>query len=118
MMLSAAHALAMDAKNLLDVVDSIRIRYPEINDKLTAFFSESILQEIAHPEAAAVVDEVTVNRPPTNSPQITKPSFQPTMSAAASACVVNRTQVEQPIYNFATSVPPSLNSHASISKPS
>lgn len=29
-MLSAAHVLAMDAKNLLDVVDSIRIRYPEL----------------------------------------------------------------------------------------
>lgn len=29
-MLSAAHVLAMDAKNLLDVVDSIRIRHPEL----------------------------------------------------------------------------------------
>lgn len=29
-MLSAAHVLAMDAKNLLDVVDSIRARYPEL----------------------------------------------------------------------------------------
>lgn len=29
-MLSAAHILAMDAKNLLDVIDSIRIRYPDI----------------------------------------------------------------------------------------
>lgn len=29
-MLSAAHVLAMDAKNLLDVVDSVRIRYPEL----------------------------------------------------------------------------------------
>lgn len=29
-MLSAAHVLAMDAKNLLDVVDSIRLRYPEL----------------------------------------------------------------------------------------
>lgn len=29
-MLSAAHVLAMDAKNLLDVVDSIRSRYPEL----------------------------------------------------------------------------------------
>lgn len=30
-MLSAAHVLAMDAKNLLDVVDSIRMRYPDVN---------------------------------------------------------------------------------------
>lgn len=29
-MLSAAHILAMDAKNLLDVVDSVRIRYPDL----------------------------------------------------------------------------------------
>lgn len=29
-MLSAAHILAMDAKNLLDVVDSIRIRFPQL----------------------------------------------------------------------------------------
>lgn len=29
-MLSAAHVLAMDAKNLLDVVDSVRVRYPEL----------------------------------------------------------------------------------------
>ncbi|KAI4500693.1 hypothetical protein M0802_004285 [Mischocyttarus mexicanus] len=30
-MLSAAHILAMDAKNLLDVIDSIRIRYPYVD---------------------------------------------------------------------------------------
>ncbi|XP_050545837.1 focal adhesion kinase 1 isoform X2 [Daktulosphaira vitifoliae] len=29
-MLSSGHVLAMDAKNLLDVVDSVRIQYPEI----------------------------------------------------------------------------------------
>lgn len=29
-MLSAAHVLAMDAKNLLDVVDSVRIRFPDL----------------------------------------------------------------------------------------
>uniref|UniRef100_A0A2M3ZFM1 Focal adhesion kinase 1 n=1 Tax=Anopheles braziliensis TaxID=58242 RepID=A0A2M3ZFM1_9DIPT len=29
-MLAAAHVLAMDAKNLLDVVDSIRVRYPTL----------------------------------------------------------------------------------------
>lgn len=30
-MLSAAHVLAMDAKNLLDVADSMRIRYPDVD---------------------------------------------------------------------------------------
>lgn len=29
-MLACAHVLAMDAKNLLDVVDSIRVRYPDL----------------------------------------------------------------------------------------
>ncbi|XP_043274761.1 focal adhesion kinase 1 isoform X7 [Venturia canescens] len=33
-MLSAAHILAMDAKNLLDVIDSIRIRYPRVNNQI------------------------------------------------------------------------------------
>lgn len=33
-MLGAAHVLAMDSKNLLDVVDAIRIRYPQINMQL------------------------------------------------------------------------------------
>ena len=33
-MLSAAHILAMDAKNLLDVIDSIRIRYPYVNSQI------------------------------------------------------------------------------------
>lgn len=35
-MLSAAHVLAMDAKNLLDVVDSIRARFPELFVQLPA----------------------------------------------------------------------------------
>lgn len=33
-MLSAAHILAMDTKNLLDVCDSIRIRYPNVKLEL------------------------------------------------------------------------------------
>ncbi|XP_043473036.1 focal adhesion kinase 1 isoform X5 [Leptopilina heterotoma] len=33
-MLSAAHVLAMDAKNLLDVIDSIRIRYPYVDNQI------------------------------------------------------------------------------------
>ncbi|XP_043529651.1 uncharacterized protein LOC122539094 isoform X2 [Frieseomelitta varia] len=33
-MLSAAHILAMDAKNLLDVIDSIRIRYPYVDSQI------------------------------------------------------------------------------------
>ncbi|XP_044263167.1 focal adhesion kinase 1 isoform X6 [Tribolium madens] len=33
-MLGAAHVLAMDSKNLLDVVDAMRIRYPQFNKHL------------------------------------------------------------------------------------
>ncbi|KAJ8969332.1 hypothetical protein NQ317_010104 [Molorchus minor] len=42
-MLAAAHVLAMDSKNLLDVVDTIRIRYPQINK--TIFKSNDSLPE-------------------------------------------------------------------------
>lgn len=35
-MLSAAHVLAMDAKNLLDVIDSLRLRYPELFKQYSA----------------------------------------------------------------------------------
>ena len=35
-MLSSAHILAMDAKNLLDVIDSIRINYPNVDQMITA----------------------------------------------------------------------------------
>ena len=34
-MLSSAHVLAMDAKNLLDVVDNIRIAYPHVSAHIT-----------------------------------------------------------------------------------
>ncbi|KAJ8870369.1 hypothetical protein PR048_029390 [Dryococelus australis] len=40
-MLSAAHILAMDAKNLLDVIDSIRIRHPEVNEFVCSGGSQS-----------------------------------------------------------------------------
>ncbi|XP_074035838.1 protein tyrosine kinase 2 Fak isoform X3 [Leptinotarsa decemlineata] len=45
-MLGAAHVLAMDSKNLLDVVDSIRIRHPQINQQL--FKSIESLSESDH----------------------------------------------------------------------
>ncbi|KAK9873715.1 hypothetical protein WA026_002071 [Henosepilachna vigintioctopunctata] len=42
-MLGAAHVLAMDSKNLLDVVDAIRIRYPHINENV--FKANSCISE-------------------------------------------------------------------------
>ena len=35
-MLAAAHILAMDAKNLLDVIDGIRMRHPEVDALICA----------------------------------------------------------------------------------
>ncbi|XP_048506563.1 focal adhesion kinase 1 isoform X2 [Athalia rosae] len=44
-MLSAAHILAMDAKNLLDVIDSIRIRYPYVDNQICQKTETSITPE-------------------------------------------------------------------------
>lgn len=41
-MLSAAHILAMDAKNLLDVIDSIRIRFPYVDSQICQRHSEML----------------------------------------------------------------------------
>lgn len=49
-MLSAAHVLAMDAKNLLDVVDSVRMRYPDL-------FSVESAQRMAAPNQFEATDE-------------------------------------------------------------
>lgn len=49
-MLSAAHILAMDAKNLLDVVDSIRVRFPDL-------FSQSY----RNPQPSLAVSGVELN---------------------------------------------------------
>ena len=35
-MLSAAHILAMNAKNLLDVIDNVRIKHPHVDVLFTA----------------------------------------------------------------------------------
>lgn len=48
-MLSAAHVLAMDAKNLLDVVDSIRIRYPKV-DSLMCMPPEELSALVENPD--------------------------------------------------------------------
>jgi focal adhesion kinase 1 len=40
-MLSSGHILAMDAKNLLDVVDSVRMQYPEVEAIISGQQSEA-----------------------------------------------------------------------------
>ncbi|XP_076260308.1 protein tyrosine kinase 2 Fak isoform X2 [Rhynchophorus ferrugineus] len=50
-MLGAAHVLAMDSKNLLDVVDSLRIRHPQVDQQL--FKQGDYIQELSDHEAGA-----------------------------------------------------------------
>ena len=65
-MLGAAHVLAMDSKNLLDVVDAIRIRYPHIkpynviNDKLNP---QSATSTDLEPQQSSEVDASLVYHP-------------------------------------------------------
>ncbi|XP_059088265.1 focal adhesion kinase 1-like isoform X7 [Tigriopus californicus] len=51
-MLSAAHVLAMNAKNLLDVVDSIRIEFPIVNDHILR--GGSVAASSSSPESSNV----------------------------------------------------------------
>lgn len=51
-MLSSGHILAMDAKNLLDVVDSVRMQYPEVEAMINSRSSE-VAQEQS-PSVAAL----------------------------------------------------------------
>jgi len=50
-MLSSGHILAMDAKNLLDVVDSVRMQYPEVEAIVCGQKSETPKEQ--HPAVAA-----------------------------------------------------------------
>lgn len=50
-MLSSGHILAMDAKNLLDVVDSVRMQYPEVEAMISGRQSETAKEQ--HPGVTA-----------------------------------------------------------------
>jgi len=50
-MLSSGHILAMDAKNLLDVVDSVRMQYPEVEAIISGRQSETAKEQ--HPGVTA-----------------------------------------------------------------
>lgn len=55
-MLSSAHILAMDTKNLLDVVDSVRTRYPQFKQELATKDSK---EDIPLQESQRLVHEIT-----------------------------------------------------------
>ena len=61
-MLSAAHVLAMDAKNLLDVVDSIRIRYPEVDAVICSPPDSQLTEEAVEPNTKEATEKETPDK--------------------------------------------------------
>lgn len=110
-MLSAAHILAMDAKNLLDVIDSIRIRYPDVNTYIcTGVPVRTVENDVGETQREA---RPALHEAPSAIMQDT-PSFgslerQRKMAVPSSA--VSNVMVQQPIYSAATKPP--LSSTAS-----
>lgn len=121
-MLSAAHVLAMDAKNLLDVVDSIRMKYPEVNRLLTSLESQQetvpspsyvqpdVQQHQEHGEGSISEGYVPMSGP------VQQPIYEPVQKLITNTEteLATKANVEQPIYNFATKVPPPLGPHVSV----
>lgn len=97
-MLSAAHILAMDAKNLLDVIDSIRIRYPAVN----TYICTGIPIQIVENDAEQCEQVVRPARQET--PSLGSLERQRRMAAPCSA--MSNVMVQQPIYSAATKPPP------------
>lgn len=78
-MLSAAHVLAMDSKNLLDVVDTIRIRHPQIDRQI--FKSNDSL-----PESDQTHESSTSDKPETD--QTTYPMASSVTSQQISSSLI------------------------------
>lgn len=131
MMLSAAHALAMDAKNLLDVVDGIRIKHPEVSERLKGTKSPSYVSPgpcTPQPDAGYVamgstLPPAVLSSPPphqaaSSASLAPQQASSPVLPEPARMEVVHKVQVEQPIYSFATKVPPALGPEASVANKS
>lgn len=63
-MLGAAHVLAMDAKNLLDVVDKVRMRYPQVDEMIR---NNRVEDKSTPPSAGADAKDGAVSCPPSTS---------------------------------------------------
>lgn len=96
-MLSAAHILAMDAKNLLDVIDSIRIRYPDVNTYICTGMPVRTVQ------SEEVETERDVKPVPQETPSLGSLERQRKMAVPCSA--MSNVMVQQPIYSAATKPP-------------
>lgn len=55
-MLAAAHALAIDSKNLLDVVDATRLKYPHLNQKIYASYQQVVQSSNLQPSRSNSVE--------------------------------------------------------------
>lgn len=104
-MLSAAHILAMDAKNLLDVIDSIRVRYPDVNTYIcTGLRVQTVENDVAESEREI---RPAVQEAPSHG----SPEHQRKMAVPSSA--LSTVMVQQPIYS-AASKPPLLSTASSV----
>lgn len=92
-MLSAAHVLAMDAKNLLDVVNCIRDRYPHI-DWRTAI-EDDTAQPITTPAPSTANQHAVPNNQPTNQNQVS--NNQPMAAKSPVLSSQSSIQEEEPL---------------------
>jgi focal adhesion kinase 1 len=96
-MLSAAHILAMDAKNLLDVIDSIRIRYPDVNTYIcTGLPVQTVENDVV--EAEREVKPAQHEAPSLGS-------LERQRRTAVPCSATSNVMVQQPIYSAATKPP-------------
>ncbi|XP_017776898.1 PREDICTED: focal adhesion kinase 1 isoform X5 [Nicrophorus vespilloides] len=82
-MLGAAHVLAMDSKNLLDVVDAIRIRHPHVSPYL-----------FQNPEPQQMLQEIQEMGPPPPQQQLLDPDIAQQLPDPVSC-----TFVQFPVYS-------------------
>jgi hypothetical protein len=104
-MLSAAHILAMDAKNLLDVIDSIRIRYTDVN----TYICTGLRVQTAENDVGETEQEVrpAVQEAPSHG------SLERQRKMAVPSSALSAVMVQQPIYSAATK-PPLLSTASSV----
>lgn len=91
-MLGAAHVLAMDSKNLLDVVDAIRIRYPNINPyaQNPKDSAQSIPVEVSDPESETSSDTYHPNLPhPVGCTYVQYPMYTQNVSSSSTTTPSN-----------------------------
>lgn len=97
-MLSAAHILAMDAKNLLDVIDSIRIRHPDVNTYIcTGLRVQTVENDVGETEQEV---RPAAQEAPSHG------SLERQRKMAVPSSALSTVMVQQPIYSAATKPPP------------